>query len=103
MLSFILLGLVLFVYNWGVLACEGVIGKVGVALSFVLRVRLGRECTFFWFCWGVSNFGVLLRGLGFYLFVFVCLLGGVAASCQVFKALKLVPIVITGWLEVISL
>ena len=52
---------------------------------------------------GIKPFGVLIQGLGVYLFVFICLLGGVAASCQVFKALKLVPIVITGWLEVISL
>ena len=34
--------------------------------------------------------------------LFVCF-RGVAVSCQVFKALKLVPIVLTGWLEVISL
>ena len=52
------------------------------------------------FFWGVSNFGFLIWGLGF---LFVCLLGGVAASCQIFKALKLVPIVIAGCLEVISL
>ena len=52
---------------------------------------------------GIKPFGVLIRGLGVYLFVFICLLWGVAASCQIFKALKLVPIVITGWLEVISL
>ena len=52
--------------------------------------------------WGVSNFWEFdsgIRGL----FMVVCLFDGVAASCQVFKALKLVPIVITGWLEVISL
>ena len=62
----------------------------------MLRVRLGRECT------GGSNFWEFdsgIRGL----FMVVCLFDGVAASCQVFKALKLVPIVITGWLEVISL
>ena len=66
----------------------------------MLRVRLGRECTV---VGGCQTFGVSIRGLGVYLFVVVCLFGGVAASCQVFKALKLVPIVITGWLEVISL
>ena len=55
------------------------------------------------FVGGYQTFGVSIRDLGVYLFVFVCLLGGVAASCQVFKALRLVPIVITGWLEVISL
>ena len=43
---------------------------------------------------------VLFWELGF---CFVCLLGGVAASCQIFKALKLVPTVIAGCLEVISL
>ena len=68
----------------------------------MLRVRLGRECTV---VGGCQTFGVSIRGLGVYLFVVVLFVfgGGVAASCQVFKALKLVPIVITGWLEVISL
>ena len=55
------------------------------------------------FVGGYQTFGVSIRGLGVYLFVFVCLLGGVAASCQIFKALKLVPTVIAGCLEVISL
>ena len=38
-------------------------------------------------------------------YICLCLLfvWGVAVSCQVFKALKLVPIVLTGWLEVVSL
>ena len=64
-------------YNWGVLAYKGVIGKVGIALSFVLRVRLGRECTV---VGGYQTFGVSIRGLGVYLFVvasFVFFLGGV--------------------------
>ena len=53
-------------YNWGVLAYKGVIGKGGVALSFVLRVRLGRECTVVGWC---QTFGVSIQGLGVYLFV----------------------------------
>ena len=65
----------------------------------MLRVRLGRECTV---VGGCQTYGVSIRGLGVCLWLF-CLFEGVAASCQVFKALKLVPIVITGWLEVISL
>ena len=79
MLSFILLGLALFVYNWGVLAYKGVIGKVGVALSFVLRVRLGRECTVVGGCQIFWGFDSGIRGL----FMVVCLFDGVAASCQV--------------------
>ena len=45
--SIILLGLALFLYNLGVLAYEGVVGKVGSALSFT-RGPSGREYTFFW-------------------------------------------------------
>ena len=60
--SIILLGLALFLYNLGVLAYEGVVGKVGSALSFYsgsLRQRvyllLGRGVFAFWvggFCIG---------------------------------------------------
>ena len=48
---------------------------------------------------GARGFALWVGGI----FVCVCLFGGVAVSCQVFKALKLVPIVLTGWLGVISL
>ena len=56
----------------------------------------------FLFYLGGISFGYVYGNWGF---VFVCLLMGVgvAASCQIFKALKLVPTVITGCLEVISL
>ena len=66
-------------YNWGVLAYEGVVGKVGIALSFYVRVLLGRECIFsfidivFCFIWGVSVL-VMFMGIGV-LFLFVCLWG----------------------------
>ena len=49
--------------------------------------------------WGLGVFALWVGGI----FVCVCLFGGVAVSCQVFKALKLVPIVLTGWLGVINL
>ena len=81
--SIILLGLALFLYNLGVLAYEGVVGKVGIALSFYSGPS-GREYTFFWvrgFCvlgWGFLHWGlgVLRFGLGVYLFVFIVRLGG---------------------------
>ena len=64
--SIILLGLALFLYNLGVLAYEGVVGKVGSALSFYsgsLRQRvylfLGRGVLLFW----VGGFCVFF-GLG---------------------------------------
>ena len=89
-------------YNWGELAYEGVVGKVGIALSFYVRVLLGRECIVFCFIWGVSVL-VMLMGIGV-LFLSVCLWGvGVSSVLPNFKALKLVPTVITGCLEVISL
>ena len=52
--SIILLGLALFLYNLGVLAYEGVVGKVGSALSFYsgfLRQRL-----YLLLGWGVLRF-----------------------------------------------
>ena len=52
--SIILLELALFLYNLGVLAYEGVVGKVGIALSFYSGPS-GREYTFFW----VGGFGLL--------------------------------------------
>ena len=61
--SIILLELALFLYNLGVLAYEGVVGKVGIALSFYSGPS-GREYTFFWvrgFCvFGLGVSSVLL-------------------------------------------
>ena len=69
-------------YNWGMLAYEGEFGKVGIALSFYVRVLLSRECIVFCFIWGVSVL-VMLMGIGV-LFLSVCLWGwGLAASCQI--------------------
>ena len=59
----------------------------------------------FGFIRGVSGFGVSIRILGVYLVVVVVFFegGGGSSVLPRFKALKLVPIVITGYSEVISL
>ena len=81
------MGLALFMYNWGLLAYEGVVGKVGSALSFFIGVPQAESIPFFWD-------GFLQRfGMGFCSVLLVIFI----------KALNLIPTVITGYSEVISL
>ena len=83
-------------YNWGLLAYEGVVGKVGSALTFLIRVPQAESIPFFWD-------GFLQRfGMGFFLQRFGM------GFCSILlvnfiKALNLIPTVITGYSEVISL
>ena len=85
-------------YNWGLLAYEGVVGKVGSALSFFYRGPSSREYTPLFLGWGFAAF----LGWGFFLQRFGM------GFCSVLlvnfiKALNLIPTVITGYSEVISL
>ena len=77
----------MFVYNWGMLAYEGGFGKVGIALSFYVRVLLSRECIVFLFYLGGISFGYVYGNWGF---VFVCLLmgGGVSSVLPNFQGLE---------------
>ena len=75
------------------------LGKGGNAFGVLLMIM---DLSFGLGVLALGTRGFCALGWG-YICLCLFVLGGVAVSCQVFKALKLVPIVITGWSEVISL